>query len=116
MWMPTAILTATICLGGLNMLTADKEPNYKQLYDAACRDIDKLYKMNDQQKREHEELKAKHKDTEAVAMKLTERNGELQAERHELSCENIDLRQRLEAAERCIVNMAMQLHGGDDDA
>lgn len=99
------------------MLTADKEPNYKHLYDAACRDdVDKLYKMNDQQKREYEELKAKHKDTEAVAMKLTERNGVLQAECHELSCENIDLQQRLEAAERCIVKMAMQLHGGDEDA
>lgn len=92
------------------------EPDYKKLYEDACRDIEKVYEMYHALKLEHEELQAKHKETETVAMELTERNGRLSNAHHEMKCELIDLGERLLKAQSCIINMAMQLHGGDDDA
>lgn len=76
--------------------------DYKKLYEGTCKDIEKLHEMNRDLKRENAKVREDCNRAEKVAMALNE--------------ENCQLHRRLKEVKSCIVKMAMQLHGGDEDA
>lgn len=93
----------------------EPEQDYKKLYEDACKDVKKLYGMHYEVKQELDALRMKYKELDEEHWELLGRESELETQLAKLTANYMSAKCALESAERCIINMAMQLHGGGDD-
>ena len=102
----------------INDLVNRQEPekDYKKMYEDACLDVEKMYQMYHEQKLAHVELREKYKELEEEHCELLGREDELERQLAKLTAKYMSVKYELEAAQKCIVNMALKLHGGDNDA
>lgn len=109
------MLTALVPTNDLVNIS-EPEKDYKKLYQGACKDVEKLYGMHYEVKRELDAMRIKYKELDEEHWNLLGRENELETNLAKMTANYVEAKCALEAAERCIINMALQLHGGEDDA
>lgn len=74
--------------------------------------IDENYEL----KQELDALRMKYKDLAEAHHDLCERENEMENQIAKMTAKYMSAKYALEAAERCIVNMSLKLHGGEEYA
>ena len=88
----------------------------ESLLEDTFKDVKLLQDENYELKQELDALRMKHKELDEEHWNLLGREAGLENKLAKLTAKYMSAKYALEAAERCIINMALKLHGGDDDA